>query len=113
MCARVSLSGTFGVTRKTDFSRLSSIYDALDNWSILGEGSLWRDVEIVTAPAAIAAKYVSQDRAAWHYDQFWWWSNSGAGEGQVGLPLKNVARADAIENFRRHLQNPHSRHFPT
>lgn len=90
-----------------------SIHDALDDWSVLGEGSLWHDVEVVAAPAVIAAKYVNQDRAAWHYDQYWWWSNSGTGEGQVGLPLRNVARADAIENLRRYLQNPHSRHFPT
>ena len=87
-----------------------SIHDALEGWAVGGKDSSWYDVEIVAAPASIAAKYVDQPRAAWRYDQRWWWCNSGTDKGQIGTSasLRNVARVDAVENFRCYLQDPHS-----
>ena len=85
-----------------------SIHDALDNWSVGGEDSSWYDVRVVAAPASIAVRFLDQDRAAWPYEQFWWWCNSGTEKGQIGTPeaLNSVARVDVIESFRRYLQNP-------
>ncbi len=88
-----------------------SIHDALDDWSVRGGDSSWYDVEILAAPASVAAVYVDQPRAAWRCEQRWWWRNSGPGEGQIGTDasLRNVTCADAIESFRRYLQDPHAR----
>ena len=85
-----------------------SIRDALDEWSANGEDRLWHDVEVVAAPAAIAAKHLDEDPAAWPYEQRWWWCNWGPDEGQVGpsASLRNVSRVDAVESFRRYLREP-------
>ena len=88
-----------------------SIRDALDEWSANGEDRLWHDVEVVAAPAAIAAKHLDEDPAAWPYEQRWWWCNwgpEGPDEGQVGpsASLRNVSRVDAVESFRRYLREP-------
>ena len=85
-----------------------SIREALDDWSADGEGRSWHDIEIVAAPAAIATKQVHSDPAAWDYEQRWWWCNWGPDKGQVGAgaSLRNVSRADAIENFRLYLRQP-------
>ena len=86
----------------------NSIRDALDEWSADGDDRLWHDVEIVAAPAAIAANHVHEDPAAWPYEQRWWWCNWGPDEGQVGrsASLRNVSRVDAVESFRRYLREP-------
>ena len=95
-----------------DGSRLPStwhsIRDALDEWSAGGENRRWHDVEVVAAPAAIAAKHIDDEPAAWPYEQRWWWCNRDPNEGQVGpaASLRNVSRADAIESFRRYLRDP-------
>ena len=87
-----------------------SICDALDEWSADGEDRLWHDVEIVAAPAAIAAKHVHEDPAAWPYEQRWWWCNGnwGPDQAQVGpsASLRNVSRVDAVESFRCYLREP-------
>ena len=85
-----------------------SIHDALDGWSVRGEDSSWYEVEVVAASADIARKYFDRPRAAWHYEQRWWWCNSGTDEGQIGTSASpsNVARVDAIESFRCYLQDP-------
>ena len=71
-----------------------SIRDALAKWSADGEDRSWHEIEIVAAPAAIAAKHVNQNPAAWFYEQRWWWCNWGPNRGQIGAAasLRNVPR---------------------
>ena len=85
-----------------------SIHDALDEWSADGEDRLWHEVEVVAASAAIAAKHVDEDPAAWPYEQRWWWCNWGSDQGQIGPSelLRDVSRVDAVESFRRYLRDP-------
>ena len=89
-------------------STRQSIDDALDEWATDGEDRLWEEIEIVAASAATAAKHVQDEPAAWHYEQRWWWCNWGSDEGQVVASgsLKDVARVDAIKNFRHYLRKP-------
>ena len=85
-----------------------SIRNALDEWSADGEDRLWHDVQVVAAPAAVAATHLDKDPIAWCYEQRWWWCNWGPDEGQIGASesLRNVSRVDAVESFRRHLLDP-------